>query len=91
MLTLLFSVVFFLYFELEDNGGFSLALQVCMCVGSLSFLLVQMKKKKTRLYWLLAYNLLFFQAYDAKHVKKNIFLPSLDLVDWQTNIRLIGP
>jgi hypothetical protein len=49
------------------------------------------EKKKTRLYWLLAYNLLFFQAYDAKHVKKNIFLPSLDLVDWQTNIRLIGP
>jgi len=49
------------------------------------------KKKKTKLYWLLlAYNLLFFQAYDAKHVKKNIFLPSLDLFDWQTNIRLIG-
>jgi hypothetical protein len=48
------------------------------------------KKKKTKLYWLLAYNLLFFQAYDAKHVKKYIFLPSLDLVGWQTNIRLIG-
>ncbi|AQK74732.1 Chaperone protein dnaJ 16 [Zea mays] len=30
-----------LYFELEDNGGLSLALQVCMCVSSLSFLLVQ--------------------------------------------------
>jgi hypothetical protein len=27
-------------------------------------------KKKTKLYWLLAYNLLFFQAYGAKHVKK---------------------
>jgi len=41
------------------------------------------EKKKTKLYWLLlAYNLLFFQAYDAKHVKKNIFLPSLDLFDW---------
>jgi len=81
-----------LYFELEDNGGFTLPLKECMCVASLSLLLVQMKKKKkTKLYWLLAYNLLFFQAYDAKHVKKNIFLPSLDLVDWQTNIRLIGP
>jgi len=34
-----------LYFELEDNGGLSLALQVCMCVASLSFLLVQMKKE----------------------------------------------
>jgi len=64
-----------LYFELEDNGGFSLALKVCMCVASLSFLLIQMKRRR---------------KYDAKQVKRNIFLPSLDLVNWQTNFLLIS-
>ena len=38
------------------------------------------------MYWLLAYHPPFFQAYDAKHVKTDIFLPSSDLVYWQTNI-----
>jgi hypothetical protein len=60
-----------------------------VCSQLITFVSPNEKKKKTKLYWLLAYNLLFFQAYDAKHVK-NIFLPSLDLIDWQTNIRLIG-
>jgi len=37
----------------------------------------------TKLYLLLAYHLPFSQAYDAKQAKTNIFLPCLDLVDWQ--------
>jgi hypothetical protein len=47
-----------------------------MCVASLSFLLIQMKKKRRK--------------YDAKHVKINIFLPSFDLANWQTNFLLIS-
>jgi hypothetical protein len=33
---------------------------------------------------LLAYYLLFYQTYDTEHVKTNIFIPSLDLVDLAT-------
>jgi hypothetical protein len=30
------------------------------------------------------------RKYDAKHVKINIFLPSFDLANWQTNFLLVS-